>query len=99
MMHTEMNESSGQIRDVNINIRAKRTQRDLIDHAAELLGKSRSDFMLETACLEATDVILDQRVFLMGEEAFAKFQALLDAPSRENPRLHKLMETRAPWES
>jgi uncharacterized protein (DUF1778 family) len=25
-------------------------QRDLIDHAATLLGKNRSDFMLEAAC-------------------------------------------------
>lgn len=99
MIPTEMNESSGQTRDININIRAKRTQRDLIDHAAELLGKSRSDFMLETACREAADVLLDQRVFQMEPEAFARFQALLDAPSRENPRLRKLMETPAPWES
>ena len=91
-----MNESGGQTRD--INIRAKRAQRDLIDHAADLLGKSRSDFMLETACREAADVLLDQRVFLMNEEAFTKFQAMLDAPPSENPRLRKLMETPAPWE-
>lgn len=32
---------------VSINIRAKARQRDLIDHAAERLGRSRSDFMLE----------------------------------------------------
>ena len=91
-----MNESGGQTRD--INIRAKRAQRDLIDHAADLLGKSRSDFMLETACREAADVLLDQRVFLMSEGAFTKFQAMLDAPPSENPRLRKLMETPAPWE-
>ena len=98
MLPTDPTESSGTTRDININIRAKRTQRDLIDQAAELLGKTRSDFMLETACREAEDVLLDQRVFVLDAEAFAKFQALLDAPPADNPKLRKLMATKAPWE-
>ena len=32
---------------VSINIRAKTRQRDLIDQAAERLGRSRSDFMYD----------------------------------------------------
>ena len=40
---------------VSINIRAKARQRDLIDRAAERLGRSRSDFMREAACREAED--------------------------------------------
>ena len=43
-------------RDVMINIRARQRQRDLIDEAAAVLGKNRSDFMLETACREAEAV-------------------------------------------
>ena len=73
MQPTPTSESSGQIRDININIRAKRTQRDLIDQAAGLLGKTRSDFMLETACREAEDVLLDRRVFTLDAETFRKF--------------------------
>ncbi|PZN75495.1 MAG: hypothetical protein DM484_18470 [Candidatus Methylumidiphilus alinenensis] len=84
MQPIETSESSGQTR--NINIRAKRTQRDLIDQAAEFLGKTRSDFMLETACREAEDVLLDQRVFTLDAEEFKKFQAMLDAPPSENPK-------------
>lgn len=99
MQPTENAASGGQTRDININIRAKRSQRDLIDQAAELLGKTRSDFMLETACREAEDVLLDRRVFVLDAEAFEKFQALLDAPPSENPKLRKLMETKAPWEA
>ena len=98
MLPTETSESSGQTRDININIRAKRRQRDLIDQAAELLGKTRSDFMLETACREAEDVLLDQRVFTLDAETFQKLQAMLDAPPSENPKLRKLMATKAPWE-
>lgn len=97
MQPTETSERSTPTRDVNINIRAKRTQRDLIDQAAELLGKTRSDFMLETVCREAEDVLLDQRVFTLDTETFKKFQAMLDAPPGENPKLCKLMATKAPW--
>ena len=97
MQPIETSESSGQTPD--INIRAKRTLRDLIDQAAEFLGKTRSDFMLETACREAEDVLLDQRVFTLDAEAFKKFQAMLDAPPSENPKLRRLMATPAPWES
>jgi len=99
MRLTETGEGSGQTRAININIRAKRTQRELIDPAAELLGKTRSDFMLETACREAEDVLLDQRVFALDAEAFKEFQAMLDAPPSENPRLRRLMATQAPWEA
>lgn len=48
------------MRDAAINLRALPQQRDLIDQAAELVGKSRSDFMLEAACDRAQSVLLDQ---------------------------------------
>ena len=99
MPSLESQETSGRTRDININIRAQRNQRDLIDQAARILGKTRSDFMLETACREAEDVLLDQRVFVLDAAAFAKFQALLDAPPADNPRLRALLATKAPWET
>lgn len=34
------------MRDAAINLRAKPEQRDLIDQAAAVLGRARSDFML-----------------------------------------------------
>ncbi|EUD08993.1 toxin-antitoxin system, antitoxin component, ribbon-helix-helix domain protein [Providencia alcalifaciens R90-1475] len=37
------------MRNAAINLRALSEQRDLIDEAASLLGKNRSDFMLEVA--------------------------------------------------
>lgn len=36
--------------DVQLNLRAKESQRALIDAAAEILHKSRTDFILEMAC-------------------------------------------------
>ncbi|HIJ80062.1 MAG TPA: DUF1778 domain-containing protein [Deltaproteobacteria bacterium] len=87
-----------QTRIAPINIRAKQAQRDLIDRAAATLQKNRSDFMLETACREAENVLLDQRLFHLNSEAFAAFQATLSAPVADNPALKRLLASKAPWE-
>lgn len=85
------------MRAAAINLRALPEQRDLIDHAAGLLGKNRSDFMLEAACERARSVLLDQVFFGLDTEAFHKFNALLDAPPVANPGLARLMAVKAPW--
>jgi uncharacterized protein (DUF1778 family) len=56
------------MRDAAINLRALPEQRDLIDHAAQLLGKNRSDFMLEAACDKAQAVVIDQVFFSLNAE-------------------------------
>jgi uncharacterized protein (DUF1778 family) len=83
---------------VSINIRAKTRQRDLIDQAAERLGRSRSDFMLEAACREAQDVLLDQAFFTVDADTFAKFRAMIDQPLPPTDKLRRLLKTKAPWE-
>ena len=85
-------------RDVSINLRANRAQRALIDRAAETLGKNRSDFMLEAACREAGAVLLDRRFFLLDEKAYKRFAAALDRSPADNPRLHRLLTAKPPWE-
>lgn len=47
------------VREAPISIRAKKSQRDLIDMAASLVSKSLTDFMLEVACREAQNILLD----------------------------------------
>jgi uncharacterized protein (DUF1778 family) len=89
---------TNETRDVTINIRAKKNQRDLIDRAAELQGKSRSEFMLESAQKTAQDVLLDQRFFGLDEVKFQQFVELLDEPPTHHDRLHKLLTTKAPWD-
>lgn len=83
---------------VSINIRARARQRDLIDQAAERLGRSRSDFMLEASCREAQDVLLEQAFFTVDAGTFAKFQALLDHPLPPSDKLRRLLKTKAPWD-
>ena len=85
------------MRDAAINLRAKAKQRDLIDRAAQLLGKNRSDFMLEAACDKAQAVVLDQVFFALDADRFRQFNKVLDAPPARNPGLERLMAVKAPW--
>lgn len=92
MRHAQTKES------VSINIRIKMRQRDLIDQAAQRLGRSRSDFVLDAACSKAEDVLLDQTFFTVDAGTFEKFQALLDRPLPATNKLRRLLKTKAPWD-
>jgi uncharacterized protein (DUF1778 family) len=85
-------------RGETINLRASERQKLLIDRAADALGRSRSDFMLDTACREAESVLLDRRYFSLPEDEFKKFVAMLDRPPKDNPRLRRLLQSKAPWD-
>jgi uncharacterized protein (DUF1778 family) len=85
------------MRDAAINLRALPEQRALIDQAAQLLGKNRSDFMLEAACDKAQSVLLDQVFFALDQAKFQQFTALLDAPPTADPGLERLLNVKAPW--
>jgi uncharacterized protein (DUF1778 family) len=81
-----------------LNIRIKPELRGLIDRAAELSGKNRTDFVLDAARLAAEDALLDRTVFVVHPKAYAEFLARLDAPPRPNARLRRFLQTTAPWE-
>lgn len=87
------------MRDAPINLRALPEQRDLIDQAASLMGKNRSDFMLEAACERAQAVLLDQVFFTLDADKFKQFTALLDAPPVATEGLERLMAVKAPWDA
>jgi uncharacterized protein (DUF1778 family) len=81
-----------------LNIRIKPQVRDLIDRAAELAGKNRTDFVLDAARRAAEDALMDRTVVTVSPKAFRQFLARLDAPPRPNKRLLKSLQTPAPWE-
>jgi uncharacterized protein (DUF1778 family) len=80
-----------------LNIRIKPTERGLIDRAAELTGKTRTDFILEATRRAAEEALLDRVLFTVSPEAFAEFAARLDAPPQANDRLRRSLRTAVPW--
>ena len=81
-----------------LNLRIKPQVRELIDRAAELAGKNRTDFVLDAARRAAEDTLLDRTVFAVAPNAYRRFLARLDAPPKPTKRLLRTMQTRAPWE-
>jgi uncharacterized protein (DUF1778 family) len=81
-----------------LNIRIKPEVRGLIDRAAELTGKTRTDFVLDAARHAAEDTLLDRTMISVNPKAYAEFLARLDAPPAPNERLRRALHTPAPWE-
>lgn len=81
-----------------VNLKVRSETRALIDRAAQMQGRTRSDFMIDAARRAAEDAILDQTVITVGREAYDKFLAILDAPPEPNAALLRTMRTPAPWE-
>ena len=81
-----------------INMRVEPAQHALLTKAAELLHKDRSAFILDVACREAENVLLDQRLFQLNQEEFEAFESALIAPVLENAKLKALLQEPSPWE-
>ena len=89
-----MNPSSSTV----ISLRTPPSQRELIDRAARLQGKSRTDFMLEASREKAEQVLLDQTMFTVTAAQYKAFVALMDAPLSGNAAVQRLLAKRSPWE-
>ena len=81
----------------SINLRIERQTRQLIDDAAALLGKTRTDFMVDCARTHAMDVLLDQRLFVLDEGGHAAFTEALDNPPPPGPKLSALLRRTPAW--
>jgi uncharacterized protein (DUF1778 family) len=82
----------------SLNLRIKPELRGLIDRAAQLAGKNRTDFVLEAARRAAEEALLDRTVFSVSPKAYAEFLKRLDASPQPNGRLRRTMQGQAPWD-
>ncbi len=81
----------------SINLRIEARTRRLIDDAAAVLGKSRTEFMIDCARRNAIDVLLDQRLFVLDPERYDAFVAALDNPPAPGPKLRALLRRTPAW--
>jgi uncharacterized protein (DUF1778 family) len=81
-----------------VNLRMRTETRSLIDRAARMLGRTRSDFMIEAARRAAEDALLDQTVIEVDRERYEQFLAALDRPPQPNEKLRATMAATPLWE-
>ena len=85
-------------KSMQINMRIRPAQRELISRAAELRHKSVSEFMIDAATEAAEDALLKQRIFFVDDDRYKQILRLMDSPVSDNPALQKMLDTPAPWE-
>ena len=79
-----------------VNLRIRTEIRSLIDQAARLQGKSRSDFMIDAARRAAEEALLDQTLIRVDQSAYDQFLTILDKPA-VGPGVERLMNASTPW--
>jgi uncharacterized protein (DUF1778 family) len=84
------NQAMPTTKDSRLQARLSSEQDALIRRAADVEGKSITDFTVEAAVDHARDVLADRRLFLLDDAAWAEFNALLDRPVVFKDRLAKL---------
>ena len=84
-------------RSARLGLRATPQQEAVLRRAAEVSHKSMTDFILDTACQAAEQVLLDQRLFLVEDSQAQALLDLLDRPEQDNAGLRELFSRRAPW--
>lgn len=83
----------------SINLRIEAHTRQLIDDAATILGKTRTEFMIDSARSLAIDVLLDQRLFVLDSDRYDAFIHALDNPPAPGPKLRALLRRVPAWET
>jgi len=91
----EKNEARSERVDLRMTVSAKNT----LQQAASVANKTLTEFLLDSGLTAAFDTLADRRVFLLDEERWQHFNAALDAPPRDNPRLRGLLARKPDWEA
>ncbi|SDR60171.1 Uncharacterized conserved protein, DUF1778 family [Rhizobiales bacterium GAS113] len=71
----------------------------VIDRAASLRGRSRTDFVREAAVRAAEGVLMENTLLRMSEDGFAAFMAAVSAPAVPVPEMVDLFGRKAPWDT
>lgn len=72
--------------------------RDLIDDAADMLGKTRTAFIIDSCRKQADDVLLDKRLFTLDANQYEAFLSALNETPKPNEKLKRLFAGKSPWD-
>ncbi|RBO52150.1 hypothetical protein DSD19_16010 [Rhodovulum sp. BSW8] len=81
-----------------ISMRLPESDVAMIDRAATLRGRSRTDFVRDAAVRAAEEVVMENRLIRMSPEGFADFMDVLSRQAAPVPEMVDLAQRPAPWE-
>lgn len=71
----------------------------VIDRAANLRGRSRTDFVRDAAVRAAEEVLMENALLRMSSSGYRQFMDVIAAPPKSVPELVKLFKRPPPWET
>lgn len=80
-----------QTKTERIDVRATVAAKQLLQQAAATSHKSVSEFLLENGLQAAQATLADRRLFMLDDDRWEEFQAILDRPVQSKPQLKKLL--------
>jgi uncharacterized protein (DUF1778 family) len=86
-------------KDYPVSMRLPEADLAIIDRAARLRGRSRTDFVREAAMQAAEEVVLQTLPIRMSPEGFQAFMDVLSEPAQPVPEMVEALKRPAPWET
>ena len=77
-----------------IDVRASAPVKQLLQEAARVAHKNVSEFLLDAGVAAANQTLADRTRFELGPENWLEFQAALNRPVTERPKLKTLLSER-----
>ncbi|MEL6930550.1 MAG: DUF1778 domain-containing protein, partial [Cyanobacteria bacterium J06600_6] len=74
-------------------------QRELIDTAASVCGKTQTSFILDSVCQASENALSERSIFVLNDEQWSEFNRALDVSPQSNKKLADMLQQKAPWES
>jgi uncharacterized protein (DUF1778 family) len=79
-------------RTTKLDLRLSPQAKQALSAAARASNRSVSQFVLDSALSRAEETLPDRRRFELDAEQWEAFIAALDAPTRDSPRLRRLLQ-------
>jgi uncharacterized protein (DUF1778 family) len=79
-------------RSEKLDLRLTPDDKWALKEAAAVVHRSVSEFVLESALAKANEALAERQTFGLDTEHWSAFLSALDAPSRDLPRMARLLE-------
>jgi uncharacterized protein (DUF1778 family) len=86
-------------KDHPLSMRLPEADIAVIDRAAGLCGRSRTDFIRDAAVQAAETTIIERTLIRMSPAGFEAFRKAVSAPPRAVPEMVEVLNRKAPWET
>ena len=89
--------SSAKRKEHPLSMRLPEADIAMIDRAANLRGRSRTDFVRDAALRAAEEVVMESTLVRMSANGFDAFMAAITGSPTAVPEMVELLKRRAPW--